>query len=107
MNGSALGSFLEDFQMNRRMVLVLVSGLAIGACSKRAGTSGSAATEGVDDVFRTDIGSDIPNFNFLIENELIQTTILSSVYEPLLDRDPETYEFTPVLAKSYVVAKDG
>ncbi len=66
-----------------------------------------AADTPLDNVFRTDISADIPSFNYLIETDLIQSNVLSLVYEGLLDRDPETYDFTPLLAKSYSISKDG
>jgi peptide/nickel transport system substrate-binding protein len=84
------------------LVLAAVGLFSLSACKK----TGSTALP-VDAVFREDISSDLTGLNFLTDNERNQTEVLTRVYESLLDRDPETYELIPLLAKSYEVSKDG
>jgi len=79
-----------------------VMSLGIYGCKK----TGSSALP-VDGVFREDISSDLTGLNFLTDNDRNQTDVLTRVYESLLDRDPETYELIPLLAKTYEVSKDG
>jgi len=84
------------------LTLGLSSLLILGVACKKSGSSMS-----IDNSFREEITADIPGLNFMAENEANQTIILGNIYESLLDRDLETYDFIPNLAKSWEVSADG
>jgi len=81
--------------------------VALATAVSFQGCTGGRSKSKPDGNFRELISSDVANFNFLTENDAIQSDVLANVYESLLDRDPETYEILPLLAKSYEISKDG
>jgi ABC-type transport system substrate-binding protein len=53
------------------------------------------------------LSSDVSGFNHLVDSSADQSNVLAYVYESLLDKDPDTYETIPGLAKKWEVSKDG
>jgi microcin C transport system substrate-binding protein len=72
-------------------------------CTRKSGD----ANFPVDRNLNLGLSSDIPGFNFLVESSGDQAAVLGYVYESLLDKDPDTYENQPSLAKSWEISKDG
>lgn len=80
--------------------------LALGnqACTKRSGGgSGDLATV----QSRRMIGADLPDMNWFTTRDANQSDVLSgNVYQSLITMDKDTYDYKPMIAKSWEISKD-